>query len=431
MASTYTQLKKGSQGNEVNALQTELSKKGYALQNTGLFDDATEAAVKKYQQDSGLTVDGIAGDATLGSLYGTNNQSAMGGYTPSAQLVEAQKYAQSVAAQKPAEYQSPLAGQLQAQFEAIMNRQPFSYDLGSDAGFQQMSDMYVQQGRRAMQDTMGQAAEMTGGYANSYAQGVGQAAYGNYLQKLGALAPEYEQQAYARWQNAGADMVDRYNMMAAQEEQGYGRYMDALNNYWAEADRAQQAADKLYDREFEQHSVNRDYAYNTALMMLQGGKMPSTDVLAMAGISQADAATIMDMYKPKKSSGNKKTETTDQVETTDKVQQNLAKKKAGKILSLQTSPEWVDAGVLSSPEWGEIRDETDPFYAAQKAQTLATLPMTQGYKADPEKTIVEVSKNNTEEYQTDYVEKEIERLLDEGLITTGEAKYLAYRYLKD
>ena len=192
MASVYTQLKKGSSGNEVNALQTELSKKGYALQNTGLYDDATEAAVRKYQQDNNLTVDGIAGDITLGSLYGTNNNTATGGYKPSGQLMEAQKYAQAVQMQKPGEYQSAYTPQLQAQFDAIMNRQPFQYDIGSDALFQQMSDMYSQQARRGMQDTMGQATALTGGYGNSYAQGVGQAAYGQQMQQLAALAAGQE-----------------------------------------------------------------------------------------------------------------------------------------------------------------------------------------------------------------------------------------------
>lgn len=328
MASVYTQLKKGSSGNEVNALQTELSKKGYALQNTGLYDDATEAAVRKYQQDNNLTVDGIAGDITLGSLYGTNNNAATGGYKPSGQLTEAQKYAQSVQMQKPGEYQSAYTPQLQAQFDAIMNRQPFQYDIGSDELFQQMSDMYSQQARRGMQDTMGQATALTGGYGNSYAQGVGQEAYGQQMQQLAALAPEYMNNAYSRWQNEGVDMMNRYNVLAQMEDSDYGRYVDSMNRYWQEADRAQQAADNLYNREYgeymdnlnweqardemlfqrEKHqaqldSENREYAYNTALMMLQSGKMPSADLLTAAGLSAEDAATIQSMYKKKSSGG--------------------------------------------------------------------------------------------------------------------------------
>lgn len=457
MASTYTLLKKGSTGNEVNALQTALNKKGYSLQNTGLYDDATEAAVKRYQQDYGLDVDGIAGDTTLGSLYGTSQQS-VGGYTPSAQLVEAQKYAQSVQAQKPEEYESAYTDQLQAQFDAIMNRQPFKYDIGSDASFQQMSDMYVQQGRRAMQDTMGQAAALTGGYGNSYAQGAGQAAYGNYLQQLGALAPEYEQQAYTRWQGEGADMMDRYQMTADREQDAYSRYMDRLNQYYEEADRAQQAADDMYNREYGEYmdrqnydfqqqqfaqqqkeyeqsiaSENRDYAYNTALMMLQGGQMPSTDLLTAAGISQADAAAIMAMYTPKATSGGsggsgsggeKSTGSNTKVyvnpATYEKSSvENLADSvKNGNIKVTDTN---MDDGILSMHDYTENREKVDPFYAAKQQAQL-------GEKNTY--SIAEQAQNDTESYK-DYVAATIESDLLSQKIDKKKAAYLMQKYLMD
>lgn len=404
-----------------------------------------EEALRLKQQQSQA-----AGNAALGaaqqqatSLANATQQQATTGYMPSAQLQQAQQYAQQMQQQKPGAYQSAITPQLQAQFEAIMNRQPFQYDLGTDAMFQQMSDRYVQQGRRAMQDAIGEANALTGGYGNSYAQGVGQAAYGNYLQQLGAQAPQFQQNAFARWQSEGADMMDRYNMTAAREESDYARYQDALSNYWAEADRAQQAADNMYNREYGEYmdrqnydfqqqqfaqqqkeyeqgvaSENRDYAYNLALMMLQGGKMPSADVLATAGISQADAATIMAMYTPKKSSGgssgSKKT-------TTAKVQENI-----DEYVDAQTG---ADAGILSRPEWEAKRDEADPFYAAQKATTLATLPLTKGIKS-PDLAIEDASKSNTEDYNS-YVENAIIDALEKGKISKKKATDLAYRFLSD
>lgn len=431
------------------------------------YNQKKEEEALRLKQQQGQT----AGNAALGgaqqqaaSLADATQQQANTGYMPSAQLQQAQQYAQQVQQQKPGAYQSAITPQLQAQFEAIMNRQPFQYDLGTDAMFQQMSDMYVQQGRRAMQDAIGEATALTGGYGNSYAQGAGQAAYGNYLQQLGAQAPQFQQNAFARWQSEGADMMDRYNMAAAREESDYARYQDALSNYWAEADRAQQAADNLYNREYGEYidrqnhdfqqqqfaqelkeyeqsvsSENRDYAYNLALMMLQGGQMPSADVLATAGISQTDAASILAMYTPKAksggsggsgsggSSGSKKAATTDQV-----------KKNIDNYVNLQT---WSEEDVLSRPEWEAKRDEADPFYAAQKATTLATLPLTQRVTTlatlpplteginTPDRAIEDASKNSTEEYKGYYVENEIERMLDEGIITPKQARDLAYRYL--
>ncbi len=59
-------LRKGSKGSAVVALQEMLNKLGYNAGNVdGIFGAKTEAAVKAFQKDRGLTVDGIAGEQTL------------------------------------------------------------------------------------------------------------------------------------------------------------------------------------------------------------------------------------------------------------------------------------------------------------------------------------------------------------------------------
>ena len=63
MASTYTMVAYGSQGSAVRQLQNELNKRGYSLDQDGIFGKKTRAAVRDYQKKNGLTmVDGIAGD---------------------------------------------------------------------------------------------------------------------------------------------------------------------------------------------------------------------------------------------------------------------------------------------------------------------------------------------------------------------------------
>jgi peptidoglycan hydrolase-like protein with peptidoglycan-binding domain len=62
-------LKKGHSGNRVAAMQTKLKALGYDPGPAdGKFGDKTEAAVKKFQTDKRLAVDGIAGNQTLGAL---------------------------------------------------------------------------------------------------------------------------------------------------------------------------------------------------------------------------------------------------------------------------------------------------------------------------------------------------------------------------
>ena len=66
---SITVLKKGSKGNEVKELQNKLNALGYNCGKAdGIFGAKTETAVKQYQKDTGLIVDGMAGPKTLEAL---------------------------------------------------------------------------------------------------------------------------------------------------------------------------------------------------------------------------------------------------------------------------------------------------------------------------------------------------------------------------
>lgn len=70
---SYRNLSLGSSGEDVTALQTALVEKGYldASEVTGIYLSATEAAVRSFQKDNKLSVDGIAGEQTQHALFGT------------------------------------------------------------------------------------------------------------------------------------------------------------------------------------------------------------------------------------------------------------------------------------------------------------------------------------------------------------------------
>ena len=58
--------KVGSRGNEVSAIQQALKDRGlYSSDVTGYYGPITQAAVKRFQKQQGLVVDGIAGPNTL------------------------------------------------------------------------------------------------------------------------------------------------------------------------------------------------------------------------------------------------------------------------------------------------------------------------------------------------------------------------------
>lgn len=133
--------------------------------------------------------------------------------------------------QKPGAYASQWQGQINDAIGNILNRKDFSYDVNSDALYQQYKDRYVQGGQMAMMDTLGQAATLTGGYGNSYAQAVGQQAYQGYLQGLNDKIPELYQLALDKYSRESDGLYKRYSLLSAQENQDYGRHQDSLNQY--------------------------------------------------------------------------------------------------------------------------------------------------------------------------------------------------------
>lgn len=61
-------LRRGSKGPEVKELQERLKSLGYSLDTDGIFGGGTEMAVKEYQMDKNLGVDGLVGSGTMSTL---------------------------------------------------------------------------------------------------------------------------------------------------------------------------------------------------------------------------------------------------------------------------------------------------------------------------------------------------------------------------
>lgn len=143
----------------------------------------------------------------------------------------------------------------------ILGRKDFSYDLNGDALYQQYKNNYIQQGKMASADVMGQAAAMTGGYGSSYAASVGNQAYQASLQQLNDRIPELYQLALAAHEQKGQDLNTKYGILSDDRNTEYGMWADKgtmLNNdrtyYGTEYNNA-------YTRDFNEHTVKEGYKY--------------------------------------------------------------------------------------------------------------------------------------------------------------------------
>ena len=349
MAKSYTQQSYGSSGDDVKKLQSYLNQVGnYGLDTDGVYGSKTQAAVKDYQTKNGLTVDGIAGDETWGSLTSaisnsTTNSGNAGstGSTSQDTAQPAPDYSQNTAQTAPdysqysydpstdAAYQQALAAlqqataavptyqasydkQLQDIYNQIVNRDKFSYDLNSDALYQQYADQYQLMGQQAMMDTMGQAAALTGGYGNSFASTAGNQAYQGYLQQLNSIVPDLYGMALDRYNQEGQDLLNQYSMLGDMADTEYARYQDQLNQYWQNLSYAKEQADTAYDRGYTdwlnsyQMGANADAtayerqqdAYNNLVNLITStGYTPTEEDLLEAGMSPEQAAAYAEYYK--------------------------------------------------------------------------------------------------------------------------------------
>lgn len=303
--------------NDEDLARVERYKQDYANATTDEERAAAHAGAEsvrsKYAYSGGGDGNQYLSTKNLNGLSPDTNDALnkYGSYTPSESVTQAQNYLTQMQQSKPGAYVSQWDGQIMDLYNRITNREPFRYDLNGDMLYQQYKDQYVNLGQMAMMDTMGQAAGLTGGYANTYAQNAGQQAYQAYLQQLNDVVPELYGMARDQYNQEGQELYNQFSMVQSLDETEYGRYRDTVSDYYTDLGYATDWYNNERNFDFDQftnaqdyamgiaglESDNRAYAYDTAMQMIQSGVTPSADLLNAAGISAADAQSLVGYYQ--------------------------------------------------------------------------------------------------------------------------------------
>lgn len=151
--------------------------------------------------------------------------------------------------------------EVEAMMNKIMNREEFVYDADSDQLFQQALASAMNSGKTAMQDTIGQASALTGGYGSTYATSAGNQAYNAFIEDAYDNLPEYYQMALQAYQIEGEEMYKQLGMFSDADAREWGRTMDAYNA-------TSQYRNQAYNEAYTLHQDSITNAYNSANFQL-------------------------------------------------------------------------------------------------------------------------------------------------------------------
>ncbi|MBQ1244930.1 MAG: hypothetical protein IIX94_04215 [Clostridia bacterium] len=201
-------------------------------QEYGLSGQISEADLKlaKNNPDAGVQILNAKNDwnnattdegRALANARAEEARKAFGGYTGGSSGSQFTSYT-------PSSFSSDEGTKAQQKLNEYMNYKPFSYNPDTDDVYSSYAKAYTREGRRASEDTLAQAAAMTGGIPSSYAVTAGQQAGNYYASQLADKIPELEDRAYNRYQSEKNDLLDAYQLLMSADKEKYNRHLDDI-----------------------------------------------------------------------------------------------------------------------------------------------------------------------------------------------------------
>lgn len=178
-------------------------------------------------------------------------------------------------------YQNRYDEQTQALINAILNREPFSYDPNNDPLYAQYQKAYTREGQRATEDAIGSASAASGGIPSSYATTAAAQAGNYYAAQMADKIPELDQIAYDRYMNDYQMQNNNLSILQNAEQMDYNKYLNDLGQY--NTDRNFGYTQYLND--LGQYNSDRNFGYTQYLNDLAREDQQRQEALNLAAIA--------------------------------------------------------------------------------------------------------------------------------------------------
>ena len=156
-------------------------------------------------------------------------------------------------------YENSYESKIESLINELLNGRDFSYNPYSDDLYKYYLDAYHREGRRAMENTLGEVSANTGGVASSYAATAANQAYNYYAKKAADIIPELYSDAYDRYNSSFENDLKKLSALLNLSESEYERFnKDREFDYKVYKDEKERTYN--YDRlDWEMEESDRDY----------------------------------------------------------------------------------------------------------------------------------------------------------------------------
>lgn len=190
-------------------------------------------------------------------------------------------------------WENPYSDQQKAALDAVTNREAFSYDPTQDVAWRNARKQYLREADRATQDTMGQAAGLTGGMASTAAMTAASQAGDYYRGQLNDRMADYQNMAYDRYLNDANLDFNKLNAVNNMSDSDYQKYWDSIGLGFDQLS----AVNNLRQQARDEFDTDRNFGYNqwTDELGFQSDKQNAALENERYKTEYGDAMT-MDMY---------------------------------------------------------------------------------------------------------------------------------------
>ena len=155
-------------------------------------------------------------------------------------------------------YRDSYSDDISELIREIRSIRDFEYNPDEDELYKYYQEQYKREGKRAMEDLLGELSANTGGIASSYAATAAAQSLDYYNQKMTDMIPELYTKAFDKYLEELGIKEKQLSILGDLSDKEYSKYLDSLKQYNTEREFQYDAYIDSLENEYRQREEERD-----------------------------------------------------------------------------------------------------------------------------------------------------------------------------